>query len=69
MLKKKFMIDQLIVLKFNKMYVEKKIYDRSIDRAINAYKKDEILITSEMLDGKAKRFSLSIMKAVDNELF
>ena len=55
--------------KFNKMYVEKKIYDRSIDRAINAYKKDEILITSEMLDGKAKRFSLSIMKAVDNELF
>ena len=55
--------------KFNKMYVERKIYDKSLDRAINSYKEDKILITSEILDSKAKRFSFSIMRAVDNELF
>ena len=51
------------------MYVKKKIYDTSIDLAISAYKEDKILITSEILDNKAKRFSFSIMRAVDNELF
>jgi hypothetical protein len=55
--------------KLNKMHVEKKNYDKSIDQAISAYKEEKILITSEILDGKAKRFSVSIMRAVDNELF
>jgi len=55
--------------KLNKMHVEKKIYDKSINLAINAYKEEKILITREKLDGKAKRFSVSIMRAVDNELF
>ena len=55
--------------KLNKMYVEKKNYDKSIDHAISAYKEEKILITSDKLDGKAKRFSVSIMRAVDNELF